>query len=166
MELEDLGPAERFAAGAIGEPGRRHFYMEVTASGVKHSFPCEKGQVAELAQQGMQLLISAGLTPDQEAVGRLVKGGLGIDQPDEARFRVGLIGMGLTASELITINFGSVDEDGSVSFIVSPEQFQAMAVVALEVVASGRPICTRCGLPEDPEGHDCPWVNGHHPPQP
>ena len=165
MAIEDLGPAERFAAGAIGPPGRRAFYLEVTASGTTHSFPCEKGQVAELSEQGLQLLINAGLAPDQEAVQRLVESGLAVSDPGEPRFRIGSIGLGITASEFLTMNLGSVDGDDSVNFIVSPEQFQAMAVVSLDVVAAGRPICPRCGLPEDPEGHECPSVNGHRSPQ-
>jgi hypothetical protein len=164
MELEELGPAERFAAGAIGEPGQRRFYLSVTAGGVTHTFPCEKGQVGELARQGLQVLIAAELSPDQEAVDRLVTGGLEVEEPEEPRFRIGSIGMGVSGNGLLTLTLGSVDEDSSVSFVVSAEQFQAMAVVAIAVVAAGRPICPRCGLPEDPTGHDCPWVNGHHPP--
>jgi uncharacterized repeat protein (TIGR03847 family) len=166
MAVEELGPAERFAVGAIGEPGKRTFYMLVTASGAIHAFVCEKSQVAELARQGLQLLVAAALTPDQAAVRQILEGGLEIDEPETTRFRIGSIGLGLTQSEFLTMTLGSVDEDQSVSFVISPEQFQAMALAALEVVAAGRPICPRCGLPEDPEGHDCPWVNGHHPPAP
>jgi hypothetical protein len=29
------------------------------------------------------------------------------------------------------------------------------------VVAAGRPRCTMCGEPMDPEGHVCPQQNGH-----
>jgi predicted amidophosphoribosyltransferase len=28
-------------------------------------------------------------------------------------------------------------------------------------VAAGRPICSMCGQPIDPEGHFCPRKNGH-----
>ncbi|HKX74974.1 MAG TPA: DUF3090 family protein [Acidimicrobiia bacterium] len=164
MAVENLGPAERFAAGAIGAPGKRTFYLEVTASAVSHWFLCEKDQVAELAEQGLQLLIASGLSPDQEAVGHLIRSGLEVREPDQPRFRIGSIGVGITQNEFLTLQIGEVEGDDSVTFLVTPEQFQAMAVVALQVVASGRPICPRCGLPEDPEGHNCPWVNGHHPP--
>lgn len=166
MAIEDLGPAERFAAGAVGEPGHRSFYLEVTAAGTAYSFPLEKGQVAELAQQGLQLLISAGLSPDDDAVARLIESGLSIAEPEEERFRIGSIGVGVSSNEFLTVNLGSVEGEESANFVVSPEQFKAMALVALEVVAAGRPICPLCGLPEDPEGHACPSVNGHHPPQP
>ena len=81
MAVEDLGPAERLAAGAIGQPGQRRFFLEVTAGGRIHSFPCEKAQVAELAQQGLQLLTLAGLESDEEAVQRLVGSRLPIIDP-------------------------------------------------------------------------------------
>ncbi len=164
MAVEKLGPAERFAAGAIGEPGKRSFFLEVVAGGMSHSFPCEKDQVAELAGQGLQILIAAGLVPDQEAVSRLIRSGLQVSDPEKPRFRIGSIGLGVTENEFITLQVGALEGEESVSFVVTPEQFQAMAVVALEVVASGRPICPRCSLPEDPQGHDCPSVNGHRSP--
>lgn len=162
MALDDLGPADRFAAGAIGEPGSRRFFLEVTAGETIHSFPCEKSQVAELASQGLQLLLLAGLEPNPDTVYHLMASGLQITDPDAPRFPIGSIGVAVDASELLSITFGSVDEDESATFVVSPEQFRAMALVAVEVVAAGRPICPRCQLPEDPEGHRCPSVNGHH----
>jgi len=162
MAVEDLGLAERFAAGATGRPGARRFFLEVTTRGTAHSFPCEKGQVAELASQGLQLLILAGLDSDQQAVEHLIASGLEIAEPEEPRFRIGSIGVAVNPNELISITLSSVDEDESATFVVSPEQFRAMALVAVEVVAAGRPICPRCQLPEDPDGHRCPSVNGHH----
>jgi len=162
MPVEDLGPAERLAAGAIGQPGQRRFFLEVTAGGKVHSFPCEKSQVAELAQQGLQLLTVASLEPDEEAVQRLVQSRLPIIDPEEPKFRIGTIGVAVHLSEFLSITFSSTDEEDSATFVVTPEQFRAMALVAVEVVAAGRPICPRCGLPEDPDGHRCPSVNGHH----
>ena len=162
MSVEDLGPAERLAAGAIGPPGRRRFFLEVTAGGRVHSFPCEKGQVAELARQGLQLLVVAGLESDEEAVQRLVQGRLPIVDPEEPGFRIASIGVAVHETEFLSITLASVEDEESATFVVTPEQFRAMALVAADVVAAGRPICPRCGLPEDPEGHRCPSVNGHH----
>ncbi len=157
-----MGPAERLAAGAIGQPGQRRFFLEVTAGGKVHSFLCEKGQVAELAEQGLQLLKVAGLDSDEEAVERLVQSRLPIVDPEQAKFRIGSIGVAVHQSEFLSITLSSTDEEESATFVVTPEQFRAMALVAVEVVAAGRPICPRCGLPEDPDGHRCPSVNGHH----
>ena len=162
MAVEDLGPAERLAAGAIGQPGRRRFFLEVTAGGQVHSFPCEKGQVAELARQGLQLLALASLESDEEAVERLVQSHLPIVDPEEPKFRISSIGVAVHLNEFLSITLGSVEDEDSATFVVTPEQFRAMALVAVDVVAAGRPICPRCGLPEDPDGHRCPSVNGHH----
>jgi uncharacterized repeat protein (TIGR03847 family) len=162
MAIEDLGPAERLAAGAIGQPGQRRFFLEVTAGGRTHSFPCEKSQVGELAHQGLQLLSLANLDSDEEAVQRLVLSRLPITDPEQPKFRIGSIGIAVHESEFLSITFTSPDEEDSATFVVTPEQFRAMALVAVEVVAAGRPICPRCGLPEDPDGHRCPSVNGHH----
>jgi uncharacterized repeat protein (TIGR03847 family) len=160
--MRDLGPAERFAAGAIGEPGSRTFFLEVTANAEVHSFPCEKSQVADLAERGLQMLVAAGLDIDESAVEHLVASGLEITEPSTPEFRVASIAIAVVANEFITLVFGSAEADEEVRFIVTAEQFRAMALVAARVVAAGRPICPRCQLPMNPEGHRCPSSNGHH----
>jgi uncharacterized repeat protein (TIGR03847 family) len=162
MAMKDLGPAERFAAGAIGEPGSRVFYLEVTANTEVHSFPCEKSQVADLAERGLQMLLAAGIEIDEAAVEHLVASGLEISEPSAPDFRVSSIAIAVVANEFITLVFGAADADDEVRFIVTAEQFRAMALVAARVVASGRPICPWCQLPMNPEGHRCPSTNGHH----
>lgn len=161
MALEELGPAERVAAGAIGRPGRRRFYLEVTAGGVTHSLLCEKEQMAALATQGLAALEEAGIDTDETAVSQILQSGLEVSDPGQPRLRVGSIALGIAGSELITVTIESVDGDDGVSFVVAPEQFRAMALAALQAVAGGRPICPRCRLPIDPDGHDCPAGNGH-----
>jgi len=160
--MKDLGPAERFAAGAVGPPGSRVFYLEVTANAEVHSFPCEKSQVADLAQRGLQLLVAAGLEIDESAVENIVATGLPIGDPVTPSFRIASIAIAVVANEFITLVLGSPEGEEEVRFIVTAEQFRAMALIAARVVASGRPICPRCQLPMDPEGHRCPSSNGHH----
>lgn len=164
MAVEDLGPAERFAAGAIGEPGSRRFYLVVTAAGADHALLAEKEQIATLASRGLEILEEHEISSDPEAVERLVEEGLPIDDPGDGgeRFRVGEIAIGLSSSELLTVTIEAAEEDDGVTFVIAPEQFRAMAVVALRVVAEGRPTCPWCRLPMDPEGHECPARNGHH----
>lgn len=163
MDLEELGPAERFAGGAIGTPGKRHFYLEVTTAGDRRTFLCEKAQLAELAAQGLVLLAQAGIDVDEEAVARLVGHGLEVEPPEteEGLFRVGSMTVAINPSHLILVTLESVDEDQGVAFVVAPEQFRAMAMVALQAVAAGRPTCPWCRLPMDVEGHNCPASNGH-----
>jgi uncharacterized repeat protein (TIGR03847 family) len=43
------------------------------------------------------------------------------------------------------------------------DQVRSFVLHALAVVDEGRPICPLCNLPMNPEGHDCPAGNGHHP---
>lgn len=164
MAIEDLGPAERIVAGAIGEPGRRRFYFQIVSGGRPTSLLAEKTQVAALAEQGLAILAERDVSSEQEAVDRLVAENLGIEDPGEGneRFRVGEISISLGSSELLVIEIISADETDGVSFVIAPEQFQAMAHVALDVVLQGRPLCQWCQLPMDPDGHKCPSRNGHH----
>jgi uncharacterized repeat protein (TIGR03847 family) len=165
MAVDDLGPAEKFAAGAIGLPGQRRFYLEVVAAGRRHSLLAEKDQIAVLASQGLAILDRAGISSDEAAVEQIIAAGLEVEDPgvDGERFRVGEISIALAPSELLTVGIASADEEheDAVSFVIAPEQFRAMARVALEVVAAGRPTCPWCRLPMDPAGHECPARNGH-----
>lgn len=166
MDVEDLGPAERIVAGAIGEPGSRRFFLQVTAGGEQVTMLAEKAQIAALATQGVAILDESGISSDEEAVDRLVAAGMFVEDPgfDGERFRVGEIAISLAQSELLTVTVESIDEDDAVTFVIAPEQFRAMARVAIEVVEAGRPTCPWCRLPMDPEGHACPARNGNHRP--
>ena len=159
--MRDLGPAEEFVAGALGEPGQRNFYLQITAADETLWFPAEKQQIAALGSQALTLLRAAGIDADEDAVAGIQRN-LEIRAPDVEQFRVGGIQVAVLESELIAIVVSSPDEDESVRFLVAPEQLQAMATSALETVAAGRPICPRCQLPMDPDGHRCPATNGHH----
>jgi uncharacterized repeat protein (TIGR03847 family) len=106
--------------------------------------------------------MSAGISIDESAVEHLVATGLEVVDPLEPSFRVSSIAIAVVANEFITLVFGSEDAAEEVRFIVTAEQFRAMALVAARVVAAGRPICPRCQLPMDPDGHRCPSSNGHH----
>lgn len=162
--MNDLGPAERFVAGAVGQPGRRTFLLEITAGGELYSLVAEKEQVAALAAQVLQLMEAAAIEPDEEAVATLVRSGGEVSEPEQESFRVGGIQVAVLESHLMAITITADDDESTgVRFLVAPEQMRAMALVALQVVAAGRAICPRCQLPLDPEGHRCPAVNGHHP---
>ena len=164
MDIEDLGPAERIVAGAIGEPGQRRFYIQITAGGESVTMLAEKGQIEALATQGVAILDANGVSSDEGAVDQLVAAGMFVDDPgiDGERFRMGEISIALAPSELLTVTVHDIDGLDGVTFVIAPEQFRAMARVALDVVESGRPACPWCKLPMDPSGHHCPARNGHH----
>lgn len=160
--MRDLGPAELFVAGALGEPGNRHFYLQITAAGETLWLHAEKQQVSALGSQSLTLLATAGIEPDDEAVTNL-KSDLILREPEQELFAVGDIQLALLESEMITVSITSADEEETIRFLIVPEQIQAMAEVALDVVSAGRPICPHCHLPKDPGGHRCPATNGHFP---
>jgi uncharacterized repeat protein (TIGR03847 family) len=50
---------------------------------------------------------------------------------------------------------------GRVRFWATREQMLSLARHGAAVCAAGRPRCQLCGNPIDPEGHQCPALNGH-----
>ncbi len=152
-----LGPADRFVAGAVGEPGDRTFLIEVEAEGRSYWYLLEKQQVAVLAQRVIELLREAG--HDTSSAHRVR-----LSDPGDVAFRVGEIRMAyaaIPATVTITLLPGGDDEDlDGVEFDATAEQLYAMAVHAQEAVLAGRPPCPRCALPMDPDGHVCPASNG------
>ncbi len=158
--MNDLGPAERFTAGAIGKPGHRRFYLEVVANGIRHSLLAEKEQIAALGSQGLRILAARSVDIDSDAVRALLASGLDITEPPTEEFRVGTISMGITDEGMVIVSVEDSEGLDGISFVVAPEQFAAMALHALEVVAAGRPICQWCRLPmDDPDDHVCPAWN-------
>ncbi|MGH2556354.1 MAG: DUF3090 family protein [Actinomycetota bacterium] len=52
-------------------------------------------------------------------------------------------------------------EPGRIRFWATREQMLSLARHGAMVCAAGRPRCQLCGNPLDPEGHQCPALNGH-----
>lgn len=155
--MRSLGRAGHFVAGAVGEPGRRTFLLEVGAEGPEEWFLLEKQQVAALAERALRLLRDRGVPPGEP--------GPELSEPEEPAFRVGEIGLGSDGEDFVVILSPAGDPDDPdlpdpVAFHVASELLDAMARRAAEVVGAGRPLCRFCGLPLDPGGHACPAGNG------
>ena len=148
---------DRFAGGAVGEPGHRAFMIEVVVEGVATAYVLEKAQVAAFAEQAQIQLRASGTLGTGSA---LDPGGVHADT--DVAFRVGGLGLAFDdATETVTILIRSTDEaDSPVRYELTHAQLDAFAREALEVVAAGRPACPRCGLAMDPDGHNCPRSNG------
>lgn len=148
---------ERFAGGAIGEPGKRVFMLEVVSGGDTVAYVIEKVQVHALAVEAQHLLRERGLI----GAGLSVEPG-GVHQETPVGFRVGGLELGIgEGSDIAHLVLHSTDEgDDPVAYELSLGQLDAFAREALAVVASGRPACPRCGLAMDPDGHNCPRTNG------
>ena len=152
--MRSLGRADRFVAGAVGEPGRRAFLLEVAGESPVEWFLLEKQQVAALAERTLGLLRGLGVPPGAP--------GPGLTDPGPPTFRVDEIGITIDNDDFL-VALSPVDDDdetGPVGFTVAPGVMDAMARRAVEVVGAGRPACRFCGLPDDPDGHACPAGNG------
>jgi uncharacterized repeat protein (TIGR03847 family) len=161
--MRSLGRLTHFAAGAAGPPGRRTFYLEIEGAAGREWFLVEKEQVAALATHGLETL---GRPADPAGAPQSPPG-----PPGEPTFRVGDIGLGAEAGEvLVLLSPAEPAADPGraappapaepVAFSVETGVFVAMARAALALVAAGRPRCRLCGLPQDPDGHACPGGNG------
>lgn len=162
MNIE--GRADTFFAGAVGEPGHRVFFLYVEINGEPIWFKAEKEQIAALGSQSLEALAQAGVGIDEAEVERILRAGTEVPdpaRPDEIRFSVREMALGVDLAEETATLFLTGDEGDTASFVVTVAQLRATALSALASVQAGRPICPRCQLPEDPEGHDCPSSNGH-----
>ncbi len=152
--MTDLGPVERLAAGAVGEPGARTFYLEVGALASTHWFVLEKEQVAALAREALATLRREGYETEGPGVHLSPPG---VDAVRVAEMRVGYRD---GVFHFVVVPDGEDDEPEPLEFEAAAGVVAAMAGPALEAVGAGRPRCPRCGLPEDPAGHVCPASNG------
>ena len=164
MTGRDFGRVNRFLVGAIGEPGKRTFYIFIESEGVPSWFKFEKGQAAALGEQGLELLSNLGWTVDEDDVESLVSN---VDElpapsgPGDVILGVRSIAMRIDSRDRMTV---MLDGDGSeerVVFTITAMQLRAAAILSLRAVHSGRAQCPDCLLPEDPKGHYCPSGNGH-----
>jgi uncharacterized repeat protein (TIGR03847 family) len=150
-----MSSVDRFAAGALGEPGDRLFMLEVVVGGQSVAYVIEKLQVAALAEEAQRLLRERGL----------IGTGLALDpgtvhQETPVNFRVGGMQLAFGDNDVAELILMSSEDDPPVPYELTVAQLDAFAREALAVVAAGRPACPRCGLPMDPEGHNCPRSNG------
>jgi uncharacterized repeat protein (TIGR03847 family) len=177
-KVYELNPILSLTAGAVGEPGRRVFYIQARTLDEIVTLIAEKEQVQMLARGIHQFLdeINDKFPKDSEGdtVGPL---DLELRGPFEPNFRVSQMGLGydvdsdrvvLVAHELVPEETEADSESAppvappSVArFWATRAQMRAMADHALDVAAQGRPLCPLCGRPEDRDGHFCPKRNGH-----
>jgi uncharacterized repeat protein (TIGR03847 family) len=181
VKVYELNPVEAITADAVGEPGRRVFYIQARTVDEIVTLVAEKEQVHLLAR-GIQTFLAeldAKIKPQGEdpPVGPL---DLELRGPFEPNFRVAQLGLDydeetdrvvLVAQALVADDLDEEDEAGVADepeaeaaiarFWATRTQMRVMAQHAIAVVSRGRPICPLCGRPEDAEGHFCPKRNGH-----
>jgi len=169
-QIFDLNPVDRITTDAVGEPGKRVFYLQARQGRRLVTLICEKEHVAALAAAIDHVLLSlvdgnadAVVEPDP-----VIDGGMGLEYPLEPAYRVGRVNLGYDKdSDRLFIIAYELMEEGDDSppsvarFWATSAQMRAFSMHGQEVVAAGRPTCPMCGEPMDPEGHFCPRKNGH-----
>lgn len=213
----DLDPVEKVTTGAVGEPGRRTFYLQARSGIELVTVLVEKQQVELLASSILEILATVG-TETGEGPGEEE---LDLDEPLEPRWRVGRLSIGyeetrdrmlLEIEELVPedeeediVEEGPPGAEALAEALAEPdapavpedlaeqveealaedsaaealpavipelirvwatrEQMLALSRHGAAVAAQGRPTCQFCGNPIDPEGHNCPAMNGHRGPR-
>jgi uncharacterized repeat protein (TIGR03847 family) len=173
----DLQPVTHITTDAIGQPGKRVFYIQGWQSQRTVTLIVEKLQIQSLAVGVEQFMAEIQQQfpdlPDSSA--DYVEEKMRIRPPVDPLFRIGELGLGydsdrdlvvLVARELMAEDPGEEQEEDQdkgrvVRFWCSRSQLRAMCHWGMEVASRGRPLCPQCGEPMDPEGHFCPKKNGH-----
>lgn len=171
----DVRP-EVFTADYTGRPGERTFFLQSRSETLTLTYQLEKGQVEVLGEKLKEILLMidaedviATGTPERDPV-------FALSAPIEPEWRVGTIGLTYEPeTDLVVVALEPVssgddaleDDEGpdvdefAVRILIGRDQARAFVLHALAVVAEGRPTCQLCGLPMDPDGHQCPASNGH-----
>lgn len=168
----ELDPVDRLTAGAVGDPGKRVFYLQARQDERLVTVVVEKQQVELLSASLVEILARSGREtgegpPEEE---------MDLEEPVVPEWRAGRISIGydedrdmiLLEAEEVTESEDEPEElladattPGRIRFWASREQALALARHGAAVAAAGRPRCQLCGNPIDPEGHVCPALNGH-----
>ena len=165
MSEYDLPDVDRFTAGAVGEPGKRVFFLQAVAAGEVVTVQCEKTQVSALGAYLAQLLSDLP-APDVTSV----PSELELVEPLEPVWIAGPIGVVFDETRdrmVVRIDELSLEEEdddrtlGLLRVALTRAQVHGFVVRAATLIAAGRPACPLCGRPIDPEGHMCIKTNGH-----
>jgi len=167
-ESFELEGVDWLTAGAVGEPGRRTFYIQARREQDLLAVVVEKTQVQWLSRHAQELLggIGVTVTPDD-----LDANAQQLLEPVVPLWRAGSLGLGMDdAGEMFLLELEELVEDtdtepGRIRVYCTREQIVAMSAYAAYIVEAGaRETCRFCGRPIDPlAGHVCPAANGHGP---
>jgi uncharacterized repeat protein (TIGR03847 family) len=172
VSVIEFDPVDDIGAGAFGVPGQRTFVIQARKGEATLSVLVEKEQVRLLATEATQFLDRIAEEDPEEPI-PLAAAAVGVVTEDEPLFRARLIGIGYDPERhlvLIELREDASDEDDTPPPIDESEgrvarlyatraQVRAMARHGVEAVEAGRPRCTLCDFPMDPEGHICPRWN-------
>ena len=162
----ELDPTNRIAAGTVGEPGQRAFYIQAKGTYRDLTMLVEKVQVQALAERALAILDDQHDLTEEKPEDLVL--------PVSPDWRAGQLGLGFDPERRLALLVaqeapGPEDEDvdpdslSTARLWLRPAQLAALGKRGLELVNQGRPLCALCGLPLDPAGHLCPRKNGKSP---
>jgi uncharacterized repeat protein (TIGR03847 family) len=164
-----LDSVDGFTTAAIGEPGRRTFYLQVRQGELAVTVKCEKQQAAAIAAY-LRRAMNDLPAPDSKPMDSALE----LREPVEVAFVLGSIGLGydqesdrmlVQLEELVETDEAgepdaeAVENRGHVRLMIDRGQALAFCERTETIVAAGRPPCMFCGRPLDPDGHLCPKMN-------
>lgn len=186
VKVTSLDPVDFVAAGAIGEPGSREFYIQGTKAGVSLSVLIEKQQMQQISNEAINFLntISEGFGEEQYASPQDFDNAE-LKLPIDRSFRsqsISIVFDELTQYLTLILResdiepednyFDESDVDNDFTFYteaivenkilkltMTRTQLRALAVKGIMSVSAGREICELCLLPKDPFNHICPRFN-------
>jgi uncharacterized repeat protein (TIGR03847 family) len=173
-EFIEFDPVDDIAAGAFGQPGERTFLIQARKGEAELSVLVEKEQVRLLALEAQQFL--DGIARDiPEDPPNAVEDAGGAVREAVPLFRARLIGIGYDPDRelvLIELREDAPDEDdeepppppdeseGHIARLYATRaQVRVMLRNGVAAVEGGRPKCTLCGFPMNPDKHICPRWN-------
>lgn len=168
---------DSLVADYAGEPGQRTFFLQARGDAGTFTYLLEKQQIAVLAEKLREIL---GLLDSTDPVLTATPARdpeMQLEAPIEPEWRVGTMGLSYdeeTEEVIVALQPVQEGEEGeefptetevpeefAVRLRLSVARVRAFVLHAIAVVAEGRPTCQLCGLPMDPDGHNCPASNGH-----
>ena len=157
----DLDLVNRVTAGAVGEAGKRTFYLQMRAGSNLISVTVEKEQLRTLTERLQEVFTRVSVPP----AGKLPN--MALEEPIRPVWRVGFMTLTYSQEEKrFEVSLVELVEEGAEPatghFEASLPQMQALAAHAATVISAGRPPCPLCGGPIDHDGGICPRLNGHH----
>ena len=175
----DIDPCDHITSDAIGQPGQRVFYIQALQADKTYTVIIEKTQLQSMAVGIEQFLVEVSRqNPNlEEASADYVEEHMRINPPVDPAFRVGEIGLGYDQARdrvVLFVREVQADDQGQEQetdpdtetgtvyrFWCTRTQLRRLARWGVEIASRGRPMCTQCGQPMEPEGHFCPKKNGH-----
>lgn len=154
------------AAVAVGQPGKRTFFLALGQNGKWFRLWLEKEDMQALAMAIRKFLF--GLSQTQPGLpGAPSAQGSSADPPPalpSAELEIEQLTLGYAEGKAaldITAHRSGLKSADKVTLhtLLAIDQLRNLANQAERVCAAGRPRCPVCGQPMDPSGHDCPGEN-------